>query len=68
MNVFQMNKKKANIVLVHKKGGKQIIKNYRPVSILVICSKIFENIIFNSLLKYLEDNKLFKVNKSVSVA
>ena len=32
--------KKANVILVHKKGDKQIIKNYRPVSILPICSKI----------------------------
>ena len=29
----------------HKKGDKQIIDNYRPVSILSICSKIFEKII-----------------------
>ena len=26
--------KKANIVPIHKKGGKQLIKNYRPVSLL----------------------------------
>ena len=38
--------KKANIS-VHKKLGKQIIKNYQPVSLLSICSKIFEKIIFN---------------------
>ena len=37
---------------------KQLIKNYRPVSLLPICRKIFEKIIFNSLFKYLEDNNL----------
>ena len=47
---FQNKWKKANIIPVHKKGDKQIIKNYRPVSLLPICSKIFEKIIFNSLL------------------
>ena len=36
--------KKANIVPVHKKGDKQIIKIYRPVSILPIYSKIFEKL------------------------
>ena len=41
--------KKAHVILVHKKGHKQIIKNYRPVSLLPICSKIFEKIIFNFL-------------------
>ena len=56
--------KKANIVPVHKKGDKQIIKNYRAVSLLPICSKIFEKIIFNPLFKYLEDHKLRSCNQS----
>ena len=41
-------------------------KNYRLVSLLPICSKIFEKIIFNSLFKYLEDNKLLNCNQSGS--
>ena len=56
--------KKANIIPVHKNGYKQIIKNYRPVSLLLICTKIFEKIIFNSLYKYLEYNKLLSCNQS----
>ena len=56
--------KKANIIPVHEKGDKQIIKNYRPVSLLPICGKIFEKIIFNFLFKYLEDNKLLNCNQS----
>ena len=56
--------KKANVIPVHKKGDKQIINNYRPVSLLPICSKIFEKIIFNSLFEYLEDNKLLNCNQS----
>ena len=52
--------KKAN-----ERDDKQIIKHYRPVSLLPICSKIFEKIIFNSLFKYLEDNKLLNGNQSV---
>ena len=31
-----------NIVPMHKKESKNIIKNYRPISILPVCSKIFE--------------------------
>ena len=40
--------KKANVVPVHKKGKKQILNNYRPVSLLPICSKLFEKIIFDT--------------------
>ena len=56
--------KKANVIPVHKKGDKQIINNYRPVSLLPICSKIFEKIIFKSLFEYLEDNILLNCNQS----
>ena len=58
--------KKANVIPVHKKGDKQITTNYRPVSLLPICRKIFEKIIFSSLFEYLEDNKLFNCNQSGS--
>ena len=55
--------KKTNIIPVHKEGGKQVIKNYRPVSLLPICSKIIEKMIVNCLFKYLEDNKLLNCNQ-----
>ena len=42
---FPTEWKKANVVPVHKKGDKQILKNYRPVSLLPICGKIFERLI-----------------------
>ena len=61
---FPKERKKANIVPVHKKNDKQLIKNYRPVSLLPVCSKIFEKVIFNSLFKYLEDNNLLNSNQS----
>ena len=50
--------KKSNIVPVHKKGDKQIVNNYRPVSLLPICSKILEKIIFDSIMRFLNENKL----------
>ena len=39
---FQKKMENANIILFYKKGDKQIIKNYQPVSLLPPCSKIFE--------------------------
>ena len=38
--------KLANVTPVFKKGDKQLIKNYRPISLLPICGKKFENIFF----------------------
>ena len=49
--------KKANVVPIHKKGDKQLIENYRPVSLLPICGKVFERLIFNSLFNYFIENK-----------
>ena len=51
--------KKSNLVSVHKKESKNLIKNYRPISLLPVFSKVFERIIFNSLFNYLFENKLF---------
>ena len=46
---------KLNICPIHKKGDKQTINNYMPVSLLPICGKLFEKVIFNSLYKYVEE-------------
>ena len=50
--------KLANVTPIHKKDDKQLVKNYRPISLLPICGKIFENIIFNNLYSYFNVNKL----------
>ena len=50
---FPLEWKKSNIVPVHKKGDKQCSKNYRPVSVLPICGKTFERLIFNDCLSFL---------------
>ena len=41
--------KKANIVPIHKKGNKQAVKNYRPVSLLPIFNKIFNRLFYNEM-------------------
>ena len=57
--------KKSNIILVHKKQtDKQIIDNYRPISLLPICGKIFKKLLFNSIFKFLDDNNLASSNQS----
>ena len=42
--------KKRNIVLINKKSDEQNIKNYRPVSLLPICGKIFERLFLTKCL------------------
>ena len=54
----------ANVTPVFKKGDKQLIKNYRPLSLLPICGKIFEKIIFNNLYSYFNANNLITKNQS----
>ena len=44
---FPSEWKKGNIVPGYKKGDKQNLKNYPPVSLLPICGKFFERLIFN---------------------
>ena len=51
--------KNVNVVPVHKKEGKTLIKNYRPISLLPIFGKMFERVIHNSLFNYFLSNKLF---------
>ena len=53
-----------NVVPVHKKSDKQILKNYRSVSLLPICGKVFERLIYNSLFEYFIENDLISPNQS----
>ena len=57
-NTFPDVWKKANVIPDHNKGEKQVLKNYRPLSLLPICGKIFEKLIFNALHSFFEDRKL----------
>ena len=61
---FPQESKKANIVPVHKKNDKQLLKNYRPISLLPICGKIFERILYNSLFDFLNQNDLISPAQS----
>ena len=54
----------AHVTPVFKKGDKQLIKNYRPISLLPICGKILEKLIFNRLYNYLNTNSLLTKNQS----
>ena len=56
--------KQANVTPIHKKGSKHQVSNYRPISLLTICSKIFERIIFKHFYNHLVSNKLITKHQS----
>ena len=45
--VFPDTWKMSHIIPAHKKNDKCSVNNYRPVSLLPICGKVFERIIYN---------------------
>ena len=61
---IRRNGKKTSVVPVFKKGDKQCAKNYSPVSLLPICSKIFERIVYYDTYNYLIDNNLISQSQS----
>ena len=47
-----------------KKVDKQIVKNYCLVSLLPVCVKMFERLIFNQIFKFLDEGKLISQNQT----
>ena len=56
--------KRSHIIPTYKENDKRCINNYRPVSLLPICGKIFERILYNPLFLYLESNNLLTPHQS----
>ena len=70
--IFPSKWRKGNIVPIHKKDVKQTLKSYRPVSLLPICGKTLERLMFNEM-KLISSNQSgfkpgdFCVNQLVSI-
>ncbi len=56
--------KVARVTPIYKSGSKDDLTNYRPISILPICSKILEKLVHNQLYNYVTKNKLMYVGQS----
>lgn len=73
--VFPDPLKIARVVPVFKSGHTRIISNYRPILVLPIFSKVFERLVYNHLLNYLDKCGIltehqygFRKNHSTSLA
>ena len=62
--IFPSEWKKGNIVPTHKNGDKQTLKNYRSVSLLSVCGKTLERLMFNEMFKFFIVNELISSNQS----
>ena len=72
---FPYMMKRAKIIPLHKGDSVLSVVNYRPISLLPIFSKIFEKLIYNQFINYINKNKIlselqfgFQKNKSTEQA
>ena len=50
--------KLANVLPIHKSEEEHFTQNYRPISVLAYFSKIYERVIYNHLLQYINSNDI----------
>ena len=54
----------TNVQPIHKKANRQKINNYRPISLLPVCGKILEKIVFDQVYSFLNENDLLSKYQS----
>ena len=59
LGIFPQSMKIAKVTPFYKSGKKNLMANYRPISVLSCFSKILERIMYNCLYSYLNDDNLF---------
>ena len=55
--------KLARVIPLHKNGPRNMLNNYRPISILPIVSKVFEKVLYGQLYDYFVVNNLLSQNQ-----
>jgi hypothetical protein len=57
--VFSDVWKTAKVKPLYKNGGKYDMRNYRPVSIILVFAKLLERLWYNRMISFLSKNKIF---------
>ena len=57
-SIYVDDLKLAKIIPIYKSEDRKKCENYRPISILPVISKVFENEIFSQLYEHLNENTL----------
>ena len=57
--IFPVELKLARVVPIFKARNPTQIANYRPISVLTLFSKVFEKIMYNCILKFMDANHVF---------
>lgn len=65
--IFPEQLKKTTVSLIHKKGKKSDIGNYRPIAILSNISKIFEKIIYQRIYDFLEEHNILSTAQNAYI-
>ena len=56
--IFPEELKMAKVIPIYKSDDKQLIQNYRPISVISYFSKVFEKIMYNHVIDFLEHNNI----------
>ena len=54
-NKYPQSLKAVDVTPIHKKNEKTAMKNYRPVSVIPIVSKLFERIMYDQIIVYINE-------------
>ena len=61
-SIFPAIYKTAKVIPLHKSGDQMTPKNYRPVALLPVLSKLLERMVFDQIVNHFESNSLFHPN------
>ena len=56
--IFPSCLKTSKVIPIFKSGKRDKVVNYRPISILLLLSKVFEKLMYNRLVKFLNKNNI----------
>ena len=65
--IFPSALKIAKVIPVYKTGNKTLVNNYRPVSILSIFSKLFEKLVYDKLICFIDKHNPITISDIINI-